>query len=116
LENCTDILTFADPTEMIKQLRQKGFRTTVWITPFANLDSEAFGEGTSKGYWLTDKSKSVPALVKWWQGIGAVFEIGLWVFNGIGRKVISPASNLNESIPYFAFILSSLALYQEVAF
>lgn len=65
---------FPDPTEMIKQLRHKGFRTTVWITPFANLDSEAFGEGTSKGYWLTDKSKTVPALVKWWQGIGAVID------------------------------------------
>ncbi|XP_076092960.1 myogenesis-regulating glycosidase-like [Mytilus galloprovincialis] len=65
---------FHDPIEMIKQLKQKGFRVTVWITPFANLDSKAFTEGTRHNYWLRDLSGKVPALVQWWQGIGAIID------------------------------------------
>lgn len=66
---------FDDPINMVKQLKAKGFRTTVWVTPFANLDSKAFEEGLQKGYWLQDKSRNVPMLVKWWQGVGAILDV-----------------------------------------
>ena len=66
---------FPNPSQMIKKLKSKGFRVTVWITPFANLDSPAFKTGTDKSYWLHDKRKKVPALLKWWQGIGAILDV-----------------------------------------
>lgn len=66
---------FKQPTEMVKQLKANGFRVTVWITPFANLDSQAFVEGLEKGYWLKDVKGKVPALVTWWQGIGATLDV-----------------------------------------
>lgn len=66
---------FPDPLGMFKNLKADGFRTTVWITPFANLDSYAFSDGVEKGYWLRDIAGKVPALVKWWQGIGAILDV-----------------------------------------
>ena len=66
---------FENPKEMIKKLKDMGFRVTVWVTPFANTDSPAFSEGMEKGYWLKDLSGQVPALVKWWQGIGGILDV-----------------------------------------
>ncbi|KAK3087847.1 hypothetical protein FSP39_011435 [Pinctada imbricata] len=65
---------FPDPSGMIQTLKTKGFRTSAWITPFANLDSVAFLEGAGKGFWLKDKLGQVPALVKWWQGVGGIVD------------------------------------------
>ena len=70
-----DMEKFPDPAQMIQALKEKGFRTTVWVTPFANLDSLAFLEGAKEGYWLKDTTGQVPALVKWWQGIGGILDI-----------------------------------------
>lgn len=66
---------FPNPAEMIKNLKTEGYRVTAWITPFANLDSYSFGEGLKMGYWLRDKQGNVPALVSWWQGIGAIIDV-----------------------------------------
>jgi alpha-glucosidase (family GH31 glycosyl hydrolase) len=66
---------FKNPKEMIQKLKQMGFRVTVWVTPFANCDSPAFNEGLEKGYWLKDLTGQVPALVKWWQGIGGLLDV-----------------------------------------
>lgn len=66
---------FPDPKEMVDKLKDKGFRVTVWVTPFANLDSPAFKTGTDSSYWLRDGRKQVPALLKWWQGIGAILDV-----------------------------------------
>jgi hypothetical protein len=66
---------FPDPGRMTHELHQRGFRVTSWITPFANLDSQAFTEGMEKGYWVLDAKGRVPGLVKWWQGIGAVLDV-----------------------------------------
>ncbi|XP_045209932.2 myogenesis-regulating glycosidase-like [Mercenaria mercenaria] len=66
---------FENPKDMIKKLKENGFRVTVWITPFANLDSPAFLEGMEKGYWLKDFKGQVPALVKWWQGVGGILDV-----------------------------------------
>lgn len=66
---------FKNPKEMIKKLKNQGFRVTVWITPFANFDSPVFVEGMQKGYWLKDVTGEVPALVKWWQGVGGILDV-----------------------------------------
>ncbi|XP_060065783.1 myogenesis-regulating glycosidase-like [Ylistrum balloti] len=65
---------FPDPSGMIQTLKEMGYRVTTWIHPFANLDSEAFLEGVENGYWLMDTSGQVPALIKWWQGVGAILD------------------------------------------
>ncbi|KAJ8301025.1 hypothetical protein KUTeg_022544 [Tegillarca granosa] len=70
-----DTNKFPDAAEMIKNLKAKGYRVTAWITPFANLDSYSFDEGLKMGYWLTDKQGNVPALVSWWQGVGAIIDV-----------------------------------------
>lgn len=66
---------FPNPSEMIAKLKELGFRITVWITPFANLDSSVFTEGMEKAFWLKDLTGEVPALVKWWQGTGAILNV-----------------------------------------
>ena len=68
-------IKFPDPARMISELHDRGFRVTSWVTPFANLDSQAFTEGTERGYWILDAKGNVPGLVKWWQGIGAVLDV-----------------------------------------
>ena len=66
---------FPDPVKMVSELKQEGFRTTVWVTPFANLDSPAFKTGMENSYWLMDKRRQVPSLLKWWQGVGAILDV-----------------------------------------
>ncbi|KAL3847851.1 hypothetical protein ACJMK2_018742 [Sinanodonta woodiana] len=66
---------FPDAEAMIKDLKSKGFRVTVWVTPFANLGSPSFQYGLEKGYWLKDVDGKVPVLVKWWHGIAAVLDV-----------------------------------------
>ncbi|OWF36565.1 uncharacterized family 31 glucosidase KIAA1161-like [Mizuhopecten yessoensis] len=69
-----DPIKFPDPSGMIQTLKDMGYRVTVWVHPFANLDSEVFREGVDQGYWVMDISGQVPALVRWWQGIGAILD------------------------------------------
>ena len=66
---------FEDPKGMVDILQNRGFRVSVWITPFANLDSDAFEIGLKNGYWLKDRNEEVPALIKWWQGIGSILDV-----------------------------------------
>ncbi|XP_052801466.1 myogenesis-regulating glycosidase-like [Mya arenaria] len=66
---------FPKPEHMVATLKRKGFRVTVWVTPFANTDSPSFAEGMVGGYWLTDADGQAPALVKWWQGIGGTLDV-----------------------------------------
>lgn len=66
---------FTNPKAMIQKLKGQGFRVTVWVTPFANIESPAFIERIAKGYWLKDLTGEVPALVKWWHGIGGILDV-----------------------------------------
>ncbi|XP_003723825.2 myogenesis-regulating glycosidase [Strongylocentrotus purpuratus] len=66
---------FPDAAGMIRKLKKKGFRVTSWFHPFTNLESPNFREGINHGYWVRDVSNSVPALVKWWQGEGALLDV-----------------------------------------
>ena len=66
---------FNDPKGMVDALKTKGFRVTVWVTPFANTDAPVFLEGAARSFWLTDVDGRTPALVKWWQGVGATLDV-----------------------------------------
>lgn len=70
-----DPVKFPQPKQMVSKLKEMGFRVTIWVTPFFNTDSEAFKEGIAKGYFVMDQRGKVPALVKWWQGVGALLDV-----------------------------------------
>lgn len=61
---------FPDPVQMTQELRDKGFRVTIWVTPFANQNTDAFTEGDENGYWVKNEDGST-ALIRWWAGLQA---------------------------------------------
>ncbi|XP_064649998.1 myogenesis-regulating glycosidase-like isoform X2 [Lineus longissimus] len=70
-----DTTKFPDAKTMVKTLHRNEFRVTAWIVPFANTDTNAFNEGMSRGFWVKDKRGRVPALTKWWQGVGGLIDV-----------------------------------------
>ncbi|XP_041466131.1 myogenesis-regulating glycosidase-like [Lytechinus variegatus] len=61
---------FPDPVQMITELHDKNFRVTLWVTPFANSNTDAFIEGDENGFWVKNEDGST-ALIRWWAGIQA---------------------------------------------
>ena len=70
-----DAQKFPDPAAMVRRLRAQGFTVTLWITPFAELESEAFAEGAAQGHWITEEGSGRPAIVRWWQGDGVLLNV-----------------------------------------
>ena len=59
---------FPNASEMTKDLNDLGFRVTVWVHPFFNLDSQSFLEAASKKYLIRAFESPRPALTSWWDG------------------------------------------------
>lgn len=60
-----DAQKFPDPKAMVHQLHHMGFKVTLWVTPFANLDSNAVcGEG--RKYFVKTKDGEIGQF-EWWQ-------------------------------------------------
>ncbi|KAK6176284.1 hypothetical protein SNE40_014595 [Patella caerulea] len=59
---------FPDPAGMVGRLGDRGFRVTIWLHPFFNLDSNSFLEGAQNGYLVRQLDSKQPALVSWWRG------------------------------------------------
>ena len=83
-----DPIKFPEPKGMVERLASLGFSATLWVTPFAELGSEAYAEGRSLGHWMmasadgeaTDAADHArggyePALVTWWQGQGVMLNV-----------------------------------------
>ncbi|XP_019631326.1 PREDICTED: uncharacterized family 31 glucosidase KIAA1161-like [Branchiostoma belcheri] len=77
-----DNLRFPDPRQMVDELKNKGFRVTLWIHPFANFDSDMFREGLDKRYLAGMVSggcctATVPAIVRWWvpNGVASIVDM-----------------------------------------
>ncbi|XP_077987111.1 myogenesis-regulating glycosidase-like [Glandiceps talaboti] len=67
---------FPNPRDMVDRLHGMGFTVSVWVTPFANLDSKAFTEGLNNGYWVEDGKGQTPAVVKWFSpNIGTILDV-----------------------------------------
>jgi len=49
-----DTEQFPNPQEMMAQLRERGVRTCLWITPYVTPGTRAYEEGLAQGYFLTD--------------------------------------------------------------
>ncbi|XP_068594829.1 myogenesis-regulating glycosidase-like [Brachionichthys hirsutus] len=65
---------FPNVTDMFEQLREDGFQVTLWTHPFINHDSVNFGVAVERGLFVREPSGKLPALVRWWNGIGGILD------------------------------------------
>jgi alpha-glucosidase len=66
---------FADPKAMISQLHQMGFKIMLWICPFVSADSPEYRDLEKKGYLIKVKGKNTPAMITWWNGVSASYDL-----------------------------------------
>lgn len=65
-----DTKKFPDAKKMTQELNALGFRTTLWVHPFVNLDCEEYKKGHD--YFIKNRfNKSQVAIQTWWNGNGA---------------------------------------------
>ncbi|XP_057269639.1 myogenesis-regulating glycosidase-like [Pezoporus wallicus] len=69
-----DPVKFPNVTEMFAKLREDGFKVTLWIHPFIHTDSSNFGVGIERQLFIKEPSGRLPAMVEWWNGIGAILD------------------------------------------
>lgn len=67
-----DSKKFPDVKAMVKELNSLGYRTTLWIHPFANVESKNFYIQAFNFYWVRAQNGLFPALTFWWNGLAAV--------------------------------------------
>jgi hypothetical protein len=65
---------FPDPKKMIRELKERGFKVTVWVIPFFHPQSRAGQEAARAGY-LVQTSSGDPYRVMWWQGAGYLLDV-----------------------------------------
>lgn len=66
---------FPDPKGMIDKLHELGFKVMVWVCPFVSADSPEYRELAKNGYLLCDKGTKTPRMVRWWNGVSAVYDL-----------------------------------------
>jgi alpha-glucosidase len=66
---------FSDPKNMVKQLHAMGFKIMLWVCPFVSADSPEYRFLRSKGYLLKQKGSDRPAMVDWWNGLSACYDL-----------------------------------------
>ncbi|XP_053788934.1 myogenesis-regulating glycosidase-like isoform X2 [Vidua chalybeata] len=69
-----DPAKFPNVTEMFAKLREDGFKVTLWTHPFINYNSSNFGVGIERQLFIKEPSGRLPAMVEWWNGIGAILD------------------------------------------
>ncbi|XP_055001178.1 myogenesis-regulating glycosidase [Sorex araneus] len=69
-----DRAKFPNASDMFGRLRDAGFSVTLWVHPFVNYNSSRFGEGVERELFVREPTGRLPALVRWWNGIGAVLD------------------------------------------
>lgn len=66
---------FPDPKGMVDRLHAKGFKVMLWLCPFVSADSPEFRELEKKGYLIRDKGSKDAAVIRWWRGISACYDL-----------------------------------------
>lgn len=66
---------FPDPKAMISQLHQMGFKIMLWVCPFVSADSPEYRDLEAKGFLIKSKDKNEPAMIKWWNGFSASYDL-----------------------------------------
>ncbi len=63
---------FPDPPAILKRLKDKGLRISVWINPYIAQKSRLFDEGMSRGYLVKTADGGVWQWDRWQAGMGLV--------------------------------------------
>ena len=66
---------FPDPKGMITRLHDQGFKVMVWISPFVSADSPEYRLLSEKGYLIKEKGSNTPAMINWWNGVSACYDM-----------------------------------------
>lgn len=61
-----DLLKFPDPRAMVDHLHKLGFLVTLWVTPFAAIDSKAVTDQHSRSFFMHNEDGQVGSF-DWWQ-------------------------------------------------
>ncbi|KAK1792208.1 hypothetical protein P4O66_012162 [Electrophorus voltai] len=69
-----DPVKFPNASHMFKKLGDDGFKFTLWTHPFVNYNSTNFGTGVERGLFVREPSGELPALIRWWNGIGSILD------------------------------------------
>ncbi|KAF4795493.1 alpha-glucosidase [Turdus rufiventris] len=69
-----DPVKFPNVTEMFAKLREDGFKVTLWIHPFIHIESPSYEAGIERQLFIKEPSGRLPAMVEWWNGIGAILD------------------------------------------
>ncbi|XP_064165571.1 myogenesis-regulating glycosidase [Anguilla rostrata] len=69
-----DAVKFPNASAMFGRLKADGFLVTLWTHPFVNYDSANFGVAVQKGLFVREPTGALPALVRWWNGIGGILD------------------------------------------
>ncbi|ETE57483.1 putative family 31 glucosidase, partial [Ophiophagus hannah] len=69
-----DAAKFPNMTETFRKLQEDGFQITLWTHPFINYNSSNFGVGIEKQLFIKEPTGRLPAMVEWWNGIGAILD------------------------------------------
>ena len=63
---------FPDPVNMLKRLKERGLKMSIWINPYIAQRSHLFKEGMEKGYFLKRPNGDVWQWDKWQAGMAIV--------------------------------------------
>ncbi len=65
---------FPNPKQMCADLKAKGFKTMLWISPFVSADSEVYRLMQKSDMLVKDKNNQ-PFITRWWNGYSAVMDL-----------------------------------------
>lgn len=65
---------FPNVSTMFQSLKDDGFQVSLWTHPFINYESTNFGVGVKRELFVREPSGQLPALVRWWNGIGGILD------------------------------------------
>ncbi|MEK3887175.1 alpha-xylosidase [Bacillus sp. FSL K6-3431] len=86
-----DSQVFPDPAGMLKRLKDKGLKISIWINPYIAQQSSLFAEACEKGYLIHRPNGDVWQWDKWQPGMGIVDftnpEACEWYANHLRRLV-----------------------------
>lgn len=61
-----DLDKFPRPLEMVERLHELGFKVTLWVTPFAAMDSKAIADEQTRVHFMSDENGQTSSF-EWWQ-------------------------------------------------
>lgn len=66
---------FPDAAGMIARLHRQGFKVMLWVCPFVSPDSPEYRLLAKKGYLVKEKDGKTPAMIAWWNGVSACYDM-----------------------------------------